>query len=68
MIGAIRRNMQLNKENVTFLFTIWGQFIDHDLDRTQSGSAISMNIPDGFNTILFTRSATDNKTPKTPIN
>lgn len=30
-VGTARSNIQLNRENVNFLFTIWGQFIDHDI-------------------------------------
>lgn len=31
VVGVARNKIQLNKENVTLAFTIWGQFIDHDI-------------------------------------
>lgn len=30
-IGAARKPINRNKNNVTLAFTLWGQFIDHDM-------------------------------------
>lgn len=30
-IGSIRKDIQMNQDKVTLLFTMWGQFIDHDI-------------------------------------
>lgn len=44
LVGAIRNSYQKNKDNVTFLFTIWGQFIDHDIVHIPSSKTDSMII------------------------
>lgn len=33
-VGAARTPINRNKKNVTLAFTLWGQFIDHDIEHT----------------------------------
>ena len=80
-VGAVRTRAQLNKENVTMAFTIWGQFIDHDIEHSPSSDNDTFHIPiprcdkffdadcNGSRSIPFTRSIFINGPgPRTPIN
>lgn len=44
LVGTARSPYQKNKDNVTFLLTIWGQFIDHDIVHIPSSKTDSMII------------------------
>lgn len=71
----------MNRENVTMAFTIWGQFIDHDIEFSPSSDNDTFHIPiprcdkffdadcNGTRVIPFTRSIFINQPgPRTPIN
>lgn len=78
----MRPKAQLNKENVTLAFTIWGQFLDHDIEHSPSSADDLMHIPipkcdkffdadcNGTRVIPFSRSifVREGSGPRAPIN
>lgn len=43
-LGKVTYPIKLNPDNVTMAFTIWGQFIDHDIGLTEVHEEETMNI------------------------
>lgn len=44
-MGKVEGPLKKNEDGITMAFTIFGQFVDHDLDLTPSGNSENMDIP-----------------------